>query len=77
MAEKADNNAIEQARPAVDDAESIDKTTAQGKDVDDAFRFAVEGSNVTWTDAEERRVRWKIDAVILPLVCLDTLLGRQ
>lgn len=70
MAEKADNNAIEQSRPAVDDTESIDKTTAQGRDVDDAFRFAVDGSDVTWTEAEETKVRWKVDAVILPLVSL-------
>lgn len=70
MTEKADNKAIEQARPAVDDAESIDKAAAQGRGVDDAFRFAVDGSDVTWTEAEERKVRWKIDAVILPLVCL-------
>lgn len=69
MTDEADNNAIEQARPAVEDIETLDKIAAQGRDVDDAFRFAVDGSDVTWTPAEEAKVRWKIDAFILPLVC--------
>ncbi|KAK4498080.1 hypothetical protein PRZ48_010736 [Zasmidium cellare] len=75
MTEKIDNNAIEHAHPAVDDTESINKAVAQGRDVDDAFRFAVDGSNVTWSEAEERKVRWKIDAVILPLLFISAVVG--
>lgn len=68
MAEKADHNAIEQAPPVPDDIEGLNKTAEQGRGIDDAFRFAVDGSDVTWTPAEERKVIWKIDAVVLPLV---------
>jgi hypothetical protein len=38
------------------------------KRADDAFQFAADAEEISWTPAEERRVVRKIDVVILPLV---------
>lgn len=36
--------------------------------VDDALQFAIEHGEITWSKAEETKVKRKIDMVILPLV---------
>lgn len=58
---------------SVDTVESIGEKV-YGQDADDAQAFAVESEGITWTPQEERRVVWKIDAVILSLVRSSTLL---
>jgi MFS transporter, ACS family, allantoate permease len=35
---------------------------------DDALQMALDSQDETWTEEEERRVLWKIDLVLLPLV---------
>jgi ACS family allantoate permease-like MFS transporter len=42
--------------------------------VDDALQMALDSQEETWTEEEERRVLWKIDLVLIPLVC-DTQYG--
>lgn len=37
--------------------------------VDDALQMALDSQDETWTEEEERRVLWKIDLVLIPLVC--------
>jgi MFS transporter, ACS family, allantoate permease len=37
--------------------------------VDDALQMALDSQDETWTEEEERTVLWKIDLVLLPLVC--------
>jgi MFS transporter, ACS family, allantoate permease len=37
--------------------------------VDDALQMALDSQEETWTEEEERRVLWKIDLVLIPLVC--------
>lgn len=36
--------------------------------VDDALQMAIDGQDETWTAEEERKVLWKIDLTITPLV---------
>ena len=69
MAPKAETDAVEHASPAV--MEDVD-TKALIRGADDALKFATESEGITWTDAEERRVLWKIDGVILSLVSSRT-----
>ncbi len=42
--------------------------------VDDALQMALDSQDETWTEEEERRVLWKIDLAIAPLVCRDMML---
>lgn len=65
MASKSETNNIEHAPSAAIEDADIKKTT---RDFDDALKFAVESESITWTEAEEKKVLWKIDAVILTLV---------
>ena len=44
--------------------------------VDDALSFAIGGDEVTWTRDEERRILWKIDLLLVPLVRF-TVWGRK
>lgn len=37
--------------------------------VDDALQMALDSQEETWTEEEERRVLWKIDLILMPLVC--------
>lgn len=37
--------------------------------VDDALQMALDSQDETWTEEEERSVLWKIDLVLIPLVC--------
>ena len=65
MASKADTDTLEHASTAtVEEADS----KPHPRDVDDALNFATQIENVDWTEAEEKKVVWKIDAVILSLV---------
>jgi ACS family allantoate permease-like MFS transporter len=36
--------------------------------VDEALQIALDSQEETWTEQEERRVLWKVDLVIVPLV---------
>ncbi|KAF1823031.1 MFS general substrate transporter [Dissoconium aciculare CBS 342.82] len=45
------------------------------KRADDAFQFAADAEEISWTPAEERRVVRKIDVVILPLLFIGAALG--
>ena len=70
MASKAETDILERAGTAT--IEDVDGKT-QPKDVDDALRFAIQTEDIDWTKAEERKVVWKIDAVILSLVRSSSL----
>lgn len=37
--------------------------------VDDALQMALDSQEETWTAEEERQILWKIDLVLVPLVC--------
>ncbi|CAL5866024.1 uncharacterized protein PFLUO_LOCUS231 [Penicillium psychrofluorescens] len=43
--------------------------------VDDALQMAIDGQDETWTAEEERKVLWKIDLTITPLLFLATIVG--
>lgn len=73
MDDKTDRNNIEHIPAA--DMEGQEKSKVQG--VDDTFSFAIAGSDVVWSDEEEKRVRWKIDLVILPLVLISFISFRR
>lgn len=47
--------------------ESGEKTMAI-RGVDDALVYAIESEQLTWTPEEERRLLWKIDLRLIPLV---------
>ncbi len=65
MASKTDSDTLEYAGTAtIEDVE----TKTPPRDADDALKFATETENIDWTEAEEKKVVWKIDAVILSLV---------
>jgi MFS transporter, ACS family, allantoate permease len=42
---------------------------------DDALAFAVESGRITWTPEEERKLLWKIDLRLLPLMLIASLLA--
>ncbi|KAK5991739.1 putative transporter-like protein [Cladobotryum mycophilum] len=43
--------------------------------MDDAFKMALDSQGETWTEEEERRVLWKIDLVIAPLLFIGAVVG--
>lgn len=65
MASKGDTDNIEHASSATIEDADLKRIT---RDHDDALKFAVESESISWTEAEEKKVLWKIDAVILTLV---------
>jgi hypothetical protein len=70
MASKAETDTVEHASAVA--TEELD-AKPHNRDADDALWFAAESEAITWTDAEERKVLWKIDGVILSLVSSSTL----
>jgi ACS family allantoate permease-like MFS transporter len=49
----------------------FEKKTVNSKGVDDALMFTVDREPITWTAEQERRLLWKIDLRLIPLVCLS------
>ncbi|KAH8701558.1 major facilitator superfamily domain-containing protein [Talaromyces proteolyticus] len=50
-------------------------TAAHRSGLDDALQMALDGQDESWTKEEERRVLWKIDLTIVPLLFLGTVIG--
>ncbi len=51
-----------------DDAASEESRILPKSGVDDAFALATAEPDETWTEEEQRRLLWKIDLIVLPLV---------
>lgn len=68
--EKQDTLASEQSVDALVSNLHMTKSEVdhKGRQVDAALHFVLENEEMTWTEAEERRVRLKIDLFVLPLV---------
>jgi hypothetical protein len=64
-----ESGTIEHAYPT--GVQALDAKIPVGE-VDDALRLVIEGEDITWTAAEERKVLWKTDSVILSLVSDST-----
>ena len=47
---------------------SEDESQTDIRQCDDALEFALKGGDTVWGETEEKRVLFKIDMVILPLV---------
>jgi ACS family allantoate permease-like MFS transporter len=58
--EQLDTNHIQQL--------DMEKKEVIVKGVDDALLFTIERQHITWTAEEERRLLWKIDLRLIPLV---------
>ncbi|OQV02701.1 hypothetical protein CLAIMM_07851 [Cladophialophora immunda] len=72
MAAKTETDTVEHA--SADVVENVD-LKPRTRDVDDALRFAAESEGITWTEAEEKKVVWKIDAVILSLLFIGSIVS--
>ncbi|KIW73782.1 hypothetical protein PV04_01874 [Phialophora macrospora] len=72
MASKAETDTVEHAAPAATDEIDAKPHT---RDADDALWFATESEGITWTEAEEKKVLWKIDGVILSLLFFGSIVS--
>lgn len=72
---KSEVNHLEES-PTVDrcDHGSDTKMSIQKPGVDDALQMAIDGQDEMWTEEEERKVLWKIDLTITPLVFYSSIL---
>lgn len=68
MDKQEDAPAFQQIDSAQSQNFDFDETKLNLKGVDDALRFAVDRDPITWTAEEERRLLWKIDLRLIPLV---------
>ena len=55
---------VERCEPASDEKRAMMPKSG----VDDALQMALDSQEETWTEEEERKVLWKIDLVLIPLV---------
>lgn len=72
MTNKPEDDHLEQ-EPSIARCEDVsgEKMTIIPKSgADDALEIALDNQEETWTEEEERRILWKIDLTVLPLVSL-------
>lgn len=57
--------------PTVERCENVSdaKMSIHNPGVDDALQMAIDGQDEMWTAEEERKLLWKIDLIMTPLVC--------
>lgn len=70
---KSEINKLEES-PTVDRCENVSdsKMPSHRSGLDDALQMAIEWQDEVWTAEEERKVLWKIDLAITPLVFHDS-----
>ncbi|KAJ5946131.1 major facilitator superfamily domain-containing protein [Penicillium verhagenii] len=63
--------------PTVERCENVSdaKMSIHNPGVDDALQMAIDGQDETWTAEEERKLLWKIDLIMTPLLFLGTIVG--
>jgi hypothetical protein len=66
---KSEVNQLEES-PTVEGFENASdpKSAIHKLGADDALQMAIDGQDESWTEEEERKVLWKIDLTITPLV---------
>lgn len=69
MMTKSEANQLEET-PTFEGLENASdlKSAIHKSGTDDALQMAIDGQDETWTEKEERKVLWKIDLIITPLV---------
>ncbi|KAJ5552822.1 major facilitator superfamily domain-containing protein [Penicillium frequentans] len=73
---KSEINQLEDS-PTVDRCENVSdaKMPTHKSGLDDALQMAIDCQDEMWTAEEERKVLWKIDLTITPLLFLGTIVG--
>jgi ACS family allantoate permease-like MFS transporter len=69
MDKREDDPTFEQVDTAPSQNFYYEENPANVKGVDDALLFTVDRDPITWTAEEERKLLWKIDLRLIPLVC--------
>lgn len=68
MDKQEDAPAFEQIDTAAGQNFDFEAEKLNLKGVDDAFRFTADRAPISWTAEEERKLLWKIDLRLIPLV---------
>ena len=73
---KSEVNQLEDS-PTVDRCETVSeaKMPIHNSGLDDALQVAIHCQDELWTAEEERKVLWKIDLIITPLVCHNSTIS--
>jgi hypothetical protein len=69
MDKREEDPSFEQVDVAPSQNFDYDEKPINVKGVDDALLFTVDREPITWTNEEERKLLWKIDLRLIPLVC--------
>lgn len=74
MSTKHDEEKVEQLDLTQTRTIDLEQEKKLASSADDALAFAVENGRITWTTEEERKLLWKIDLRLLPLMLIASLL---